>query len=639
MKYKKFLFRIFMIMFAITIVALQSNYINNRSKAVSEKNVNLVYETHVQDIGWQGKRQEGQKAGTEGQSKRLEAIKIRMNNAPEGVKIKCATHIQDIGWQGWKYNGEMSGTEGQSKRLEAIKIELEGTEEYSIMYRVHIQDIGWQEWKYDGERAGTEGQSKRLEAIEIKIVEKKAKVLMYLDEGKSETAYYKNDKIKIRGWKMADVSNTKIIAYLDGQKVKEELIKYGERPDVIKGVNGYGNAKQNPTPQYSFEIDTTKLSEGKHSIKINTVDSKENILGTITTNITYDKTFHVAYSAHVQDIGWQGEKKDGEKAGTEGKSLRVEALKIKLINAPENAKVRYRAHVQDIGWQGWKYEGDIAGTVAKSKRIEAIKIELENADEYSIEYRTHVQDVGWTDWYIDGEASGTIGKSLRVEAVQIRIVPKYKRHYIGIDISHWQGTVDYNRLIASKKIDFMIAKVGWYSESRSKFMVDSQFERNYNEAKKGNIPLGIYLYSYATNVDEARREAEGLIQYLNTSNKKEYELPIFFDIEDKTQESLSKEKITQIIMTFCNVIKNAGYNTGIYANLNWYTNKIELSQIPDDYALWIAHYDKSVTITDGIPDQIEKYAKTHDIWQYPQSGNIDGISGNVDFNVCYKKYF
>ena len=604
-----------------------------------EPELNITYEAHVQDIGWQGKKQNGEKAGTEGLALRLEAIKINSTNLPEDIKIKYKTHIQDIGWQSWKYNGEMAGTEGLSLRLEAIKIELEETEKYSIMYRVHIQDVGWQEWKYDGDVAGTEGLSKRLEAIEIKIVDKKAKVLMYLDEGKNGTIYYKNGKINICGWKMANVSNTKIIAYLDGQNINEELIKYAERPDVIKGVIGYGNIKQNPTPQYSFEIDTTKLTNGNHTIKIDTVDSKENIIGTITTNITYDTTYHVTYTAHVQDIGWQGYRRDGQISGTEGKSLRIEALKINLINAPENAKVKYKTHVQDIGWQAWKYDGDIAGTTAQSKRVEAIKIELENIDEYSIEYRTHVQDVGWTDWYIDGETSGTIGKSLRVEAVEIRIVPKYKRHYIGIDISHWQGTVDYNRLIASKKIDFMIAKVGWYSESRSKFMVDSQFERNYNGAKKGNIPLGIYLYSYATNGDEARREAEGLMQYLNTSNKKEYELPIFFDIEDKTQESLNKETIMQIITTFCDVIKNAGYNTGIYANLYWYSNKIDLSKIPEEYSLWIAHYASDVTITDEIPDQIEKYAKTHDIWQYTRTGKIEGISGNVDFNVCYKKYF
>ena len=260
MRYKKNLFKIFIIMLVTLMVGLSSNYINNNVKAATEENVNIMYETHVQDIGWQGQRQNGEMAGTEGQSKRLEAIKIKINNMPETMEIKYSTHIQDIGWQGWKNNGEIAGTEGQSKRLEAIKIKLEETEEYSVMYRVHIQDIGWQDWKYDGEIAGTEGQSKRLEAIEIKIVDKKAKVLMYIDQGKNGSTYYKNDKINICGWKMADVSNTKVVAYLDETPIDENEITYAERPDVIKGVNGYGNAEQNPTPQYSFDIDTKKLT-------------------------------------------------------------------------------------------------------------------------------------------------------------------------------------------------------------------------------------------------------------------------------------------------------------------------------------------------------------------------------------------
>ena len=384
----------------------------------------IIYETHVQDIGWQGEKQNGETAGTEGKSKRLEAIKINSDNLPEGIKIKYKTHVQDIGWQEWKYNGEISGTEGQSKRLEAIKIELEETEEYSIMYRVHVQDIGWQEWKYDGETAGTEGQSKRLEAIEIKIVEKNAKVLMHLDEAENGKIYYKNEKINVRGWKMANVSNTRVIAYLDGNVLDENIIKYAERPDVITGVNGYGNAMQNPTPQYSFEIDMTQLTSGQHTIEIDTIDKNGKVIGYIISKITYDTTFHVSYSAHVQDVGWQGYRIDGETVGTEGKSLRVEALKINLINAPKNAKIRYKTHVQDIGWQGWKYDNELSGTEGQAKRLEAMQIELENTDEYSIKYRVHVQDIGWQEWKYDGDVAGTIGKGLRLEAIEIMIVKK-----------------------------------------------------------------------------------------------------------------------------------------------------------------------------------------------------------------------
>ena len=140
-----------------------------------EKEPSISYTTHIQDIGWQNQVKDGEMAGTEGQAKRLEAIKITLKDL-SGVKIKYQTHIQDIGWQDWKYDGTLAGTEGQSKRLEAIKIELEESDKYSIMYRVHIQDIGWQDWRYDGEKAGTEGQSKRLEAIQIKIVEKQTSI-------------------------------------------------------------------------------------------------------------------------------------------------------------------------------------------------------------------------------------------------------------------------------------------------------------------------------------------------------------------------------------------------------------------------------------------------------------------------------
>ena len=99
-----------------------------------------------------------------------------------------------------------------------------------------------------------------------------------------------------------------------------------------------------------------------------------------------------------------------------------------------------------------------AGTEGQSKRIEAIQIELENLEDYTIEYKVHIQDIGWTNWYRDGEMAGTVGKGLRIEGIKIRIVSKYKKHYIGIDVSHWQGDINYEKLVASQKIDFMITR-------------------------------------------------------------------------------------------------------------------------------------------------------------------------------------
>ena len=142
------------------------------TKGAVISNPSVVYQTHVQTIGWQGWKKDGEMSGTSGQSKRLEGINIKLENLNGNVEYQ--THVQSIGWQGWKSNGAMAGTFGQSKRLEAIKIKLSGeaANQYDIYYRVHAQSYGWLDWAKNGEAAGSEGYSKRLEGIEIRLVKK-----------------------------------------------------------------------------------------------------------------------------------------------------------------------------------------------------------------------------------------------------------------------------------------------------------------------------------------------------------------------------------------------------------------------------------------------------------------------------------
>jgi uncharacterized repeat protein (TIGR02543 family) len=138
------------------------------------------------------------------------------------------------------------------------------------------------------------------------------------------------------------------------------------------------------------------------------------------------KAIPVSYQGHVQNIGWQSWVYDGAIAGTEGRSLRVEAVKIKLENAPAGLMIKYRTHVQNIGWQNWVYDGAVAGTEGQSLRLEAIQIMLEgtNADQYSVQYQAHVQNKGWQQWVKDGELAGTVGEALRMEALRIIIVAR-----------------------------------------------------------------------------------------------------------------------------------------------------------------------------------------------------------------------
>ena len=223
---------------------------------------------------------------------------------------------------------------------------------------------------------------------------------------------------------MANVKDTKIEATLDDEPITN--IKYKERQDVINSVEEYGTIKENSNPGFEFDVDTTALSEGEHNLKIELITKENKVLQTYSKKIKIDRQIHILYQTHVEDIGWQNTKKDGELAGTEGKSLRIEALKINMINLPEGVTLRYQTHIQDIGWQKWKKNNEIAGTSGRSLRVEAIRIKLDGTDEYSIKYRMHVQDIGWQEWCYDGETAGTVGEEKRIEAIEIIIVPKIK---------------------------------------------------------------------------------------------------------------------------------------------------------------------------------------------------------------------
>ena len=280
-----------------------------------EKEPSISYTTHIQDIGWQNQVKDGEMAGTEGQAKRLEAIKITLKDL-SGVKIKYQTHIQDIGWQDWKYDGTLAGTEGQSKRLEAIKIELEENDKYSIMYRVHIQDIGWQDWRYDGEKAGTEGQSKRLEAIQIKIVEK-------------QTSISANYSVHVQdiGWQNWKAEEK--IAGTEGQSKRLEAIK-------IELLTNIKNLKL----KYRVHIQDIGWQDWKDSEEMAGTEGQSKRLEAIQIKLENTQDYSIEYRVHVQDIGWQDWVKDGEISGTEGQSKRLEAIQIRIISKENDSDLQ-----------------------------------------------------------------------------------------------------------------------------------------------------------------------------------------------------------------------------------------------------------------------------------------------------------
>lgn len=139
-----------------------------------KEKMKLSYSTHVQSYGWQSPVNDGKTSGTVGKAKRLEAIKINIENPEYNGGISYQPHVQSYGWLDWKSNNQVNGTSGQAKRLEAINIKLTGdmAKYFDVYYRVHSQKLGWLGWAKNGQTSGTSGLGYRLEGIEVQLVKK-----------------------------------------------------------------------------------------------------------------------------------------------------------------------------------------------------------------------------------------------------------------------------------------------------------------------------------------------------------------------------------------------------------------------------------------------------------------------------------
>jgi GH25 family lysozyme M1 (1,4-beta-N-acetylmuramidase) len=197
-----------------------------------------------------------------------------------------------------------------------------------------------------------------------------------------------------------------------------------------------------------------------------------------------------------------------------------------------------------------------------------------------------------------------------------------KSYLIGIDVSQHNGQIDWQK-VKDDGINFAIIRCGYGQNISSQD--DPQFLYNVKECERLGIPYGVYLYSYAANREGARSEAEHVIRMLDGRNP---EFGVWIDMEDadgyKIKYNIPYSVGAEICEEFCAYMEEKGYKAGIYANLDWFTNYLNVSYL-DRYPKWVAQWNSECTY-DG------KYV----MWQYTSSGKVEGISGNVDMNKWYK---
>lgn len=194
----------------------------------------------------------------------------------------------------------------------------------------------------------------------------------------------------------------------------------------------------------------------------------------------------------------------------------------------------------------------------------------------------------------------------------------------GIDVSSWQSIINWS--VVKGQIDFAIIRLG-YGDNITK-QDDKYFLRNVKGCIDNNIPFGVYIYSYATNLGgnaSIQSEIDHCKRLLSQISKKPF--CVYIDMEDNSTVKLGKTLLTNFALEFCKQITQAGYKAGVYANQNWFQNYLNPSTIASyGYSIWCAKY------SDSKPNISSNY----DIWQYSDKGRINGITGNVDMNTMVK---
>lgn len=196
---------------------------------------------------------------------------------------------------------------------------------------------------------------------------------------------------------------------------------------------------------------------------------------------------------------------------------------------------------------------------------------------------------------------------------------------LGIDVSKWNGNIDW-KAVKKSGVSYVIIRCGYRGSSQGALIKDSKFETNIKGAIDAGLKVGVYFFSQAVDKNEAVEEASMVLECI-----KNYKIsyPIFLDVEPSggRADGISTATRTEICKTFCETIQSYGYTAGIYANKNWFTEKINTSELSGKYKIWLAQYAAEPT-----------YTGRYDMWQYKSTGKISGISGDVDMNLSYLGY-
>lgn len=429
------------------------------------------------------------------------------------------------------------------------------------------------------------------------ITVKKYNAISDINEPKEDST--QKTSMKIRGWLMSQDENATIEYYIDDNKLNSSTVSRTDREDVIDVYAGkeYGYKEQNPKPGFEAIIDTSSYKDGKHTFKIVVKSRTGEIINTNT------KTFYIKkYDAKV----WIDEP-------TNQRVVRNDKLTIRgwAMSQSDNSKIKITIDNKVISNVIREKRPDVIASIIgygdeKINPTPGFKVEL-NVANYAEGYHT-----------IKIEVISKLNDVMTSQTVRFKINREYQ---LGIDVSEHQKIIDWNQ-VKNSGIDFAIIRCGYGKDVTSQD--DKMFQRNISECERLGIPYGVYIYSYADSREGARSEVAHMERLLNGRNPS---YGVWIDMEDadgyKAKNGITSQTCIEICDEFCKIMKEKGYKAGIYANVDWLTNKLN-AECLKQYPKWVAQWNDEYT-----------YSERCVAWQYTSSGKLQGIEGTVDMNKWY----
>ena len=370
---------------------------------------------------------------------------------------------------------------------------------------------------------------------------------------------------------------------------------------------------------------------------------------TLTTYPNAETTINVTVNGGEVNGTVKAEVAEGDKDSVEikinGKTVTIKGLKAGSVTV----KISYTDGTRTVDADTKctvtvKSSNPREDKVTKLKDKSGLQLYVQDGDSYReavyADYFTAAKffvkgDIKYTGWQtLDGKVYFFNADGNKVTGEQVIQGAKYNfasdgslvvgSGTMGIDVSKWNGSIDWNA-VKNSGVSYVIIRVGYRGSSQGSLIDDPTFKTNIKGATAAGLKVGVYFFTQAVDEVEAVQEASMVLDRIS-GYKISY--PVFLDVEASggRGDKIDSATRTAVCKAFCNTIQNAGYTAGIYANKTWLTGKMDAGAL-GSYKIWLAQYAAAPT-----------YTGRYDLWQYKSTGKVSGISGNVDLNLSYLGY-